>query len=115
MMGFIIAIHIIVCALLIFVILIQAGRGGGLVEGFSGAESMFGTKTSLFLTRATSIFSIIFFITCIMLALLSARQNRSLMYGIKTKGTPPAAAPLQGAAQPSATEPLKQEVPQKAP
>jgi preprotein translocase subunit SecG len=82
-MGLIIAIHLIVCALLIGIILIQAGRGGGLVEGFSGVESMFGTKTNAFLTRTTTILAVVFFITCVSLALLSARQSRSLMQNIK--------------------------------
>lgn len=82
MMGFMIAVHIIICALLIVVILIQAGRGGGLVEGFSGIESMFGTKTSAFLTRTTTILSIMFFITCLSLAVMSARRSRSLMKNV---------------------------------
>ncbi len=84
-MGLVIAIHLIVCLLLIGVILIQAGRGGGLVEGFSGVESMFGTKTNTFLTRTTTTLAILFFITCISLALLSARQSRSLIRNIKTQ------------------------------
>jgi preprotein translocase subunit SecG len=88
MMGFVIAIHVTACALLIIIILIQAGRGGGLVEGFSGVESMFGPKTSTFLTRATSILSTLFFITCISLAFLSVRQSKSLMLNVK----PPAAS-----------------------
>ena len=57
MFGLVIVIHVIVCALLITVILIQAGRGGGLVDSLSGMESMFGTKTSALLTRATAILS----------------------------------------------------------
>ena len=83
MMGFIIAIHVIVCALLIVIILIQRGRGSGLVESFSGVESMFGTKTNTFLSRTTTVLSIFFFITCLSLALLSVRQSRSLMKDIK--------------------------------
>jgi len=83
MTGLIIAIHLIVCALLIAIILIQAGRGGGLVESFSSVESMFGPKTNTFLTRATTILAIIFFLTCISLAFLSARQSRSLMRNVK--------------------------------
>lgn len=79
MMGLLIAIHVITCTLLIGIILIQAGRGSGLVEGFSGVESMFGTKTNTFLTRTTTVLSILFFITCLSLAFLSARQSRSLM------------------------------------
>jgi preprotein translocase subunit SecG len=84
-MGLVIAIHIIICALLVIIILIQAGRGGGLVEGFSGVESMFGTKTNTFLTRTTTTLAVLFFITCIGLALLSARQSRSLMQEVKPK------------------------------
>jgi preprotein translocase subunit SecG len=83
-MGLIIVIHLIVCLLLIGIILIQAGRGGGLVDSFSGVESMFGTKTNTFLTRTTTVLSIMFFITCLSLAFLSARQSRSLMRDFKT-------------------------------
>ncbi|MCM8800992.1 MAG: preprotein translocase subunit SecG [Candidatus Omnitrophica bacterium] len=85
MIGLIIGLHVIVCILLILIILIQTGRGGGLVESFSGIESMFGPKTNIFLTRMTTILSIIFFITCLTLTLLSLRQSRSLMQGIKIK------------------------------
>lgn len=83
MMGFMIAIHLIVCSLLIGIILIQRGRGGGLAESFSGVESMFGTKTSSFLSRTTTVLSVLFFITCLSLAFLSARQSRSLMRDLK--------------------------------
>jgi len=82
MIGFINVINVIACALLIIMILIQRGRGGGLVEAFSGVESMFGTKTSAFLARTTTNLSVIFFLTCLSLAILSARQNRSLMQNL---------------------------------
>lgn len=83
MMGLIIIIHVTICALLIIIIMIQRGRGGGLVESFSGVESMFGPKTNTFLTRTTTVLSIVFFITCVSLALLSAKQSRSLMREVK--------------------------------
>lgn len=79
MVGFIIVIHVIACILLIAIVLIQSGRGGGLVEGFSGVESMFGPKTNAFLTRSTTVLSILFFITCLTLAALSSRQSKSIM------------------------------------
>lgn len=90
MIGLLIALHVIICMLLIGIILIQAGRGGGLVEGFSGVESMFGTKTSSFLTRTTTVLSILFFVTCLSLAFLSAKQSRSLMKdtSVTTKQAP---------------------------
>ena len=34
---------------------IQRGRGAGLVEALAGAESLFGTKTSDYLVKATTI------------------------------------------------------------
>lgn len=81
--GILIFIHVIVCIGLIGIVLIQAGRGGGLSESFSGAESIFGTKTNAFLTRATSIFAVIFFITCLSLAFLSKQRSKSLLEGKK--------------------------------
>ena len=74
-----IIVHVIICVFLIIVILIQAGRGGGLVDSLSGVESMFGTKTNALLTRATAILSTLFFITCVGLAFLSLQKSRSLM------------------------------------
>ncbi len=79
MMTLLIIIHVIACIVLIGLVLIQRGRGAGLVESFAGVESMFGPKTSTFLTKATTILSTLFFITCVTLAVLSARQNKSLM------------------------------------
>lgn len=79
MMILVVGVHILVCVLLIILVLIQRGRGSGLVESFSSVESMFGTKTNAFLTRSTTVLSIIFFFTCLSLALLSIRQSKSLM------------------------------------
>ncbi|RJP28934.1 MAG: preprotein translocase subunit SecG [Candidatus Omnitrophota bacterium] len=79
MTGLIIALHVIVCILLIIIILVQRGRGGGLVDTFSDVESMFGTKTPAVLTRVTTILSVLFFITCLSLALFAANRNKSLM------------------------------------
>jgi len=115
MMGLVIAIHVIVCALLIVIILIQRGHGGGLVESFSGVESIFGTKTNELLARITTILAIVFFITCIGLALFSARRGKSLMRGAavssgqlkdKAESAPQAAAkqvPPVAPAQPAGT------------
>jgi preprotein translocase subunit SecG len=86
MTSLLIIIHVLVCALLIALVLIQRGRGGGLVESFSGVESMFGTKTNAFLTRATTVFSIIFFFTCLSLAILSVRQSKSLLSNVRPEG-----------------------------
>jgi len=83
MMTLIIIIHVTACVILITLVLIQRGRGAGLVESFAGVESMFGTKTNAFLTRTTTIMSVVFFTTCLTLAVLSVRQSKSLMRSAK--------------------------------
>ncbi|TAM37850.1 preprotein translocase subunit SecG [bacterium] len=102
MMTLIIIIHVIACVVLITLVLIQRGRGAGLVESFAGVESMFGTKTNAFLTRTTTIMAIVFFLTCLSLAVLSVRQSKSLMSSVKPQVAKPEAAqaaslPAQGA------------------
>lgn len=79
MTGFLMFIHAIICILLTTVILMQAGRGGGLTEAFAGGESMFGAQTNEFMIRATSILTVLFVGACLGLAILSAQQSRSLM------------------------------------
>ena len=85
--GFFIFIHIIVCVFLIIVVLIQAGRGGGLSESFSNAESIFGTKTNAFLVRATTVLAISFFISCLSIAFLSKQNTKSILKDAKTSKT----------------------------
>lgn len=81
MFTFIVVIHVLACLALIAIILLQAGRGGGLSEAFGGGgvQSIFGTKTTTFLTKTTTIAAIIFLLTCLSLAILSGRRSRSLM------------------------------------
>lgn len=77
--GILIFIHLMFCVGLIAIVLLQSGRGGGLAESFSGAESIFGTKTNAFLTRATMFLAIVFIITCLTLAFISKQRSRSIM------------------------------------
>ncbi|MCM8763411.1 MAG: preprotein translocase subunit SecG [Candidatus Omnitrophica bacterium] len=90
MFIFVLIIHILACLLLIGIILIQSGRGGGLVESFSGVESMLGTKTSAFLTRLTTVLAVIFITTCLTLALLSIQRGKSVTERIKIPVAEPA-------------------------
>ncbi len=82
----VVCIHIIVCLVLIIVILLQAGRGQGLTgSSFGGnVQSLFGTKASSFLTKATSVCAILFLFTCIGLNVLEVQKSRSLF---KAPGT----------------------------
>ena len=112
MITFLIVIHVIICISLIGLVLVQRGRGSGLVESFHGVESMFGTKTNEFLTRTTTIFSVIFFFTCLSLAILSVKQSRSLMVGVKPK---PVAAVKTSEQKPVAAKPAEQKPAEQKP
>jgi len=99
MLVFLTVIHVIICILLVFIILIQQGRGGGLVEMASGMESIFGTKTSSFITRATGVLAAAFLVSSLVIAFLSARRSRSLMESIAVESAPVESAPLESTQQ----------------
>ena len=88
MFALVITIHVIACALLILIVLIQQGKGGGLIDTFSSAESIFGTRTNTFLVKSTSVLSVIFFFTCLSLAFLSMQKSKSLIETYKPKQQP---------------------------
>jgi len=67
----------------------QAGRGGGLTEGFAAAENMFGARTNEFMVRATAVLAVIFLVTSLTLANLSARRDQSLMERLMDKTKKP--------------------------
>tara|TARA_Y100000310_G_scaffold298007_1_gene331528 strand:- start:383 stop:766 length:384 start_codon:yes stop_codon:yes gene_type:complete len=79
--GFVIAVHVLVCLVLISVILLQAGRGGGLSEAFGGdsSQTIFGTKASVFFTKATVVAASLFLVTCLGLGIMTSRRGRSLI------------------------------------
>ena len=109
MFTLILIVHVLVCACLIGIILIQQGKGGGLLASFSGVESMFGTKTSAFLSRATTVLATLFIITCLSLTILSKNKSKSVLERIKVK-TPAATTqlPLNQTAIPAALPAVEQ-------
>ena len=79
---FLIVIHVIVCLFLVFVILLQAGRGGGFSDMMAGGgqpQSIFGTQTNVFMTRLTEICAIVFVVTSLSLAVMSTQRGKSLV------------------------------------
>ncbi len=74
-------IHVFVCLVLMFVVLLQQGRGGGLGAAFGGgaASQVFGGRgAGNILTRATAICAAVFMLTSITLAYRSSSQDRAL-------------------------------------
>jgi len=81
MYGVILVIHVMASIFLIMVILLQAGRGGGLADSFGGSQmqNLFGTKSTTVLTKLTTACAVVFIITCLSLAMISSRRSRSLV------------------------------------
>ena len=79
--GLVIVLHVVACIVLIATILLQAGRGGGLSEAFGGSstQTIFDTKTNVFLTRATVVAACLYLITCLVLGIMTSRRGRSLI------------------------------------
>ena len=85
MVALITAVHIIVCAFLIIVVLLQSGQSGDVAAAFGGmgSQTAFGTRTAAtVLTKATTWAAIIFMLTSITLSVFAAR--RSLPHRLST-------------------------------
>jgi preprotein translocase subunit SecG len=75
------SLHVLVCAILIFVVLLQQGRGGGMGATFGGggATQVFGGRgAGNLLTRTTSICAGLFMLTSVTLAYKSSEGDREL-------------------------------------
>lgn len=104
MYPLLLALHLIVCLCLVSVILVQSGKGGGLAGGaFGGAtQTVFGGRGATdFITRATVVLGVLFFVTSLSLALLTtrgtARQRSIVSEAAKRAATTAPATPGGGA------------------
>ena len=78
--GLLETLHILVCAILIFVVLLQQGRGGGMGSALGGATAqVFGGRgAGNFMTRLTAICAVVFMGTSISLAYIASSGDREL-------------------------------------
>jgi preprotein translocase subunit SecG len=87
-----VAIHILVSLFLIFIVLVQGGKGAELGAAFGGGSSqtLFGGRgAATFLNKATTIVAVVFMLTSLLLAIVSVRGTTVI------KSTTPATAPVQ--------------------
>ncbi len=73
-----VGIHIVTCILLIVVVLMQSSKGGGLSGAFGGAgagQMLGGREAATFLSRATTYLAVIFMLTSLSLAFISAGRG----------------------------------------
>jgi preprotein translocase subunit SecG len=104
MYGVLLVFHIIISIALIGIVLMQSGKGGGLSGGAFGgsAQTVFGGRGATdVVTRATIVLGGLFFLTSIVLALMTSgvgRAPRSLLQEEAQRArTAPAPAPAPSA------------------
>ena len=86
MITFILVIHVILAICIICAVLLQKSEGGGLgIGGSSGAGGGFMTArgTANFMTKLTAFLGGCFFLTSIVLALLSSNETPSIANEVK--------------------------------
>ena len=80
MMTFLATLHIISCVILIGLVLIQDSKGGGMFSGQSSSSSVLGATGGATLAgNATKAVSVVLAITCIGLAMLSSKTQKSVV------------------------------------
>ena len=113
MYALLMALHLIVCLCLVAVVLVQSGKGGGLAGGaFGGAtQTVFGGRGATdFITRATIVLGVMFFVTSLSLALITTRGDvggRSVVSEAakRAAGTAPPAGVPPATGAPAGTAP----------
>ncbi len=106
MQTFVLVVHIILAILMIVLILVQHGKGAdaGVSFGGGGAATIFGASGSgNFMTRLTAVFTALFFVTSITLAILAKKQTTDA-YSLSSIQSAPTAP-----AQPVETSPTAPE------
>ncbi len=80
MVGAILIVHVIVCFVLIFIVLIQTGKGADIGAAFGGTstQTLFGSGSgNTFFNKLTVSIATLFMITCFLLAYFSTRPATS--------------------------------------
>lgn len=105
---YLIVIHVTVSLLLIFIVLVQGGKGAELGAAFGGGSSqtLFGGRgAATFLGKMTTVIAVVFMLTSLLLAISSVRSKSIIPESIPAAnqsqqapipGTAPLTAPVQG-------------------
>ena len=109
MVTFLLVLHIFICFLLIFVVLVQGGKGAELGAAFGGGSSqtLFGGRgAATFLGKMTTVIAVAFMLTSLLLAIASVRKQSIIQKTIapakRTTQTAPGQFPTEMPAAPQA-------------
>jgi len=100
-------IHVLVCLFLIFVVLLQQGKGADLsVFGGGSTQTAFGARGATTILHKLTVGSfVIFVVTTMAIGIKGSGGASSAMKGVKTKTSAPAPTPKPVPAAPSAPAP----------
>jgi preprotein translocase subunit SecG len=76
MYTIVLIVHLIACVSLILIVLLQAGKGGGIsgLFGGGGSDQLFSAPTGMaFIKKVTVIMAVVFLLTSLSLTLISSR------------------------------------------
>ena len=97
MIYLITTVHVIVCAILIVVVLLQHGKSADIAATFGGmgSQTAFGPRgTATVFSRLTTWCAILFMLTSISLTIFAGRRGpSSIMENVKTPASAPANSP----------------------
>ena len=91
-------VHIIVCAFLIIVVLLQSGQSGDVAAAFGGmgSQTAFGPRGSATaLSRATTWSAVIFMVTSVSLTVLYVRSSGGSHSVLENSKSAPVSAPAK--------------------
>jgi preprotein translocase subunit SecG len=112
-------LYVLTCFLLLLVVLLQQGKGGDMASAFGGggSQTAFGARGgATVLTKATTIFGVLFMIGAIILGIFGRHGETSLMGGYATpvqRSAPATTTPAPTTPAPAATTPAPAETPAK--
>jgi preprotein translocase subunit SecG len=99
-----IALHIVVCFILIMVVLLQSGKAADLAGAFGGggSQTALGSRgAATVLTKATTISAVLFMITSLSLAILGTRRSGSVFEQTPAPVSAPAAPGAGAGSEPA--------------
>src|SRR5262245_42510990 len=104
------ALFVINCFVLMFVILLQQGKGGDIASAFGGgwSQAAFGARSgATVLSRATTVCAVLFVVGAIVLGILGQRGPGSVVGGERAPRAPASApgAPAPATPAPAPTAP----------
>jgi preprotein translocase subunit SecG len=115
---FLLILHVFICFLLIFVVLVQGGKGAELGAAFGGGSSqtLFGGRgAATFLGKMTTVIAVAFMLTSLLLAIASVRKKSIIDKTVApSERTQPAGGQLPPEIPAAPQAPIQQQAP-KAP